>query len=166
MRDGLLEYEGNRGAIVREWADKNREKIFKQRMLINNHVISRTAKTISPTTLDEIQGNKDRIHHNKEALSARARNERWAQDSLECLLLGAVMRFRKPQEKTAIAMDKSEAFGSAAARALSGRRAASTFQEQLENVCPNRHRQNVRVRSSVKENLMRIATSTVIPEAI
>lgn len=61
VAEGLLEYEANRGAVVREWTDEDREEIFELRMLVESHATGRTAKAISPAALDEMEVQNDRI---------------------------------------------------------------------------------------------------------
>lgn len=173
VAEGLLEYEANRGAIVREWTDEDREEIFELRMLVESHAIGRTAKAISSAALDEMEAQNERIRHamtehgegaldvmhesnfafhlavyencgsthlahygrslldypmvirgfyiysedemhesirqHEEILSAlKAGNERWARAAMECHLQGAIMRFRKSQEKAVKDTKKSE----------------------------------------------------------
>lgn len=61
VAEGLLEYEANRGAVVREWTDVDREEIFELRMLVESHATGRTAKAISPAALAEMEYHNDRI---------------------------------------------------------------------------------------------------------
>jgi DNA-binding GntR family transcriptional regulator len=61
VAEGLLEYEANRGAIVRAWTDADREEIFELRMLVESHAASRTARKISAEALDEMAEHNERI---------------------------------------------------------------------------------------------------------